>query len=182
MNKKKKLPIIIGIIVVLIIIVAATSGNGSAKKVDNDGQAAKSNGTTEAKGEQTFNVGETAELKSVQVTLVNVEESEGESFLQPTDGNVFVSCEFEIVNNSSKEINVSSLISFEAYCNDYSTAVSLSALSAFSDKNQLDGTVAPGKKMNGIVAYEVPADWSKLEIEYSPSFWGKAMKFVAEHN
>lgn len=84
--------------------------------------------------------------------------------------------------NSSKEINVSSLISFEAYCNDYSTSVSLSALSAFSDKNQLDGTVAPGKKMNGIVAYEVPADWSKLEIEYSPSFWGKAMKFVAEHN
>ena len=177
MNKKKKLPIIIGIIVVLIIIVAATSGNGSAKKVDNDGQAAKSNGTTEAKGEQTFNVGETAELKSVQVTLGNVEESEGESFLQPTDGNVFVS-----LNNSSKEINVSSLISFEAYCNDYSTSVSLSALSAFSDKNQLDGTVAPGKKMNGIVAYEVPADWSKLEIEYSPSFWGKAMKFVAEHN
>lgn len=47
---------------------------------------------------------------------------------------------------------------------------------------QLDGTVAPGKKMNGIVAYEMPADWSKLEIEYSPSFWGKAMKFVAEHN
>ena len=111
-----------------------------------------------------------------------VEESEGESFLQPTDGNVFVSCEFEIVNNSSKEINVSSLISFEAYCNDYSTSVSLSVLSAFSDKNQLDGTVAPGKKMNGIVAYEMPADWSKLEIEYSPSFWGKAMKFVAEHN
>ena len=36
--------------------------------------------------------------------------------------------------------------------------------------------------MYGIVAYEVPADWSKLEIEYSPSFWGKAMKFVAEHN
>lgn len=118
-------------------------------------------------------------LKNKQI---KVEESEGESFLQPTDGNVFVSCEFEIVNNSSKEINVSSLISFEAYCNDYSTSVSLSALSAFSDKNQLDGTVAPGKKMNGIVAYEVPADWSKLEIEYSPSFWGKAMKFVAEHN
>lgn len=39
-----------------------------------------------------------------------------------------------------------------------------------------------GKKMNGVIAYEVPADWQELEISYSPSFWGKAMTFVAQHD
>ena len=37
------------------------------------------------------------------------------------------------------------------------------ALLEKGDKNQLDGTVAPGKKMNGVIGYEVPADWKELE-------------------
>ena len=47
-------------------------------------------------------------------------------------------------------------------------------------KNQLDGSVAAGKKMNGVIAYQVPEDWKTLEIKFSPSFWSnKSATFVA---
>lgn len=49
-------------------------------------------------------------------------------------------------------------------------------------KKTLDGTVAPGKKLSGVIVYEVPSDWKELEVSYSPSFWGKAMTFIVPKN
>ena len=66
-----------------------------------------------------FYIGETAELDKVQTTLIDVTESTGSEYNQPNEGNVFVLCEFEICNNSDTEIAVSSMLSFEAYCDDY---------------------------------------------------------------
>ena len=47
----------------------------------------------------------------------------------------------------------------------------LTANVLYKDKNQLDGSVAAGKKMNGIIGYEVPADFNTLEVTFTPSFW-----------
>lgn len=154
------------------------------KKVDNTGTSnieTSVDNNEEVKEEKNeFYVGETAELKGVLVTLVNVTESTGSQFNTPTDGNVFVLCEFEIVNNSDKEINVSSMMSFEAYCDDYACTFSLTALLEKGNKNQLDGTVAAGKKFNGVIGYEVSADWKELEVRFTPDFWsGNDIVFVA---
>ena len=189
-KNKKKHPILIGIIVffVLIAIIASSGGDDEPKKVENadtnkvetsvDNKEDVKDDVVEEKNE--FYVGETAELKGVSVTLVNVTESTGSEFNTPTDGNVFVLCEFEIENNSDKEITVSSMMSFEAYCDDYTCTFSLTALMEKGNKNQLDGTVAAGKKFNGVIGYEVPADWSELEIRFTPDFWsGKDIVFVA---
>ena len=47
-------------------------------------------------------------------------------------------------------------------------------------KNQLDGTVAAGKKFSGVVGYEVPTDWQELEINFTPDVWsGKDITFIA---
>ena len=57
---------------------------------------------------------------------------------------------------------------------------SLTALMEKGNKNQLDGTVAAGKKFNGVIGYEVPADWKELEVRFTPDFWsGKEIIFVA---
>lgn len=183
---KKKHPIIIGVIVffVLIGIVASLGDSNEPKKVDNTGTSnieTSVDNNEEVKEEKNeFYVGETAELKGVLVTLVNVTESTGSQFNTPTDGNVFVLCEFEIVNNSDKEINVSSMMSFEAYCDDYACTFSLTALLEKGNKNQLDGTVAAGKKFNGVIGYEVSADWKELEVRFTPDFWsGNDIVFVA---
>lgn len=165
-KNKKKHPILIGI-VVLVVLIAVFSGMGNSAE-----------NKTDEKTE--FLKGETAELKGVSVTLVNVTESTGSDYNKPAEGNVFVLCEFEIVNDSDKEINVSSMMSFEAYCDDYTCSVSFSALMEKGDQAQLDGTVAPGKKFNGVIGYEVPADWKELEVRFTPDFWsGKDIIFIA---
>lgn len=132
----------------------------------------------EAKG---YAVGEIGTLKNVDVSLVSVTESEGSDFFEPEEGNVFVLCEFDIANNSKEELSVSSVLSFDAYCDDYACSYSLTAQMA-SDGNQLDGTVAAGKRMSGVIGYEVPSDWKELEIHFSPNVWsGKDMVFIATH-
>jgi hypothetical protein len=130
----------------------------------------------------TFGIGETVELKDILVTLVSVKISEGGDYNKPSDGNEYLLCEFNIENNSDNDIAVSSMISFEAYCDDYSITQSISALLDTEDLSQLDGSVAAGKKMNGIIGYEVSKDWKELEISYTPTFWsGKDITFIAEN-
>lgn len=179
-KKKKKWPIIAGVIAVIIIIGAAAGGSSEPKKIgDGSGSGTVTEGSTE---KSKFAVGDVVELNGVQVTLVEVTESTGVQFFEPDEGNVFLICEFEINNQSSKDINVSSIMSFDAYCDDYSVNTSIMAASAGkeSGKTTLDGTVAAGKKMNGIISYEVSSEWKTLEITYSPDYWGnKSMTFEA---
>ena len=195
---KKGHPILIGVLVLIVIvaIIGSIGGNDEPKKVEastppqseNTTPTQESDSTAPAQSDEkedknAFLVGETAELKGVQVTLVSVTESTGSEYNTPTDGNVFVLCEFEIANNSDTEINISSLMSFDAYCDDYGCTLSLTALIEKGNKNQLDGTVAAGKKFNGVVGYEVPTDWNELEINFTPDFWsGKDITFIATND
>ena len=118
----------------------------------------------------TFRVGDRVEMSDIYVTLVSVTESNGNSYLKPSDGNVFVICEFTIENESKDDLAVSSMMCYKAYADDFAVSLSIGGITA-SEKAQLDGSVAAGKKMNGIVAYEVPADWSEFEIRYTPNVY-----------
>ena len=183
---KKKGTILIGIIVIAVLIgIISSMGKDDEPRLVENPTAPQTETNTEItennKEKKTeFAVGETAELKGVAVTLLNISESTGSQFNEPQEGNVFVLCEFEIANNSDEEITVSSMLSFEAYCDEYACTYSLTALLEKGNKNQLDGNVAVGKKFNGVIGYEVPADWQELEIRFTPNFWsGKDIIFVA---
>lgn len=127
-----------------------------------------------------YGVGERAEAEGVAVTLTEVEESGGSDFFTPEDGKVFLICHFDIENNSDKDLAISSILSFDAYVDDYATSMSLSATVAASG-TQLDGSVVAGKKLAGVIGYEVPQEWSELEVTFKPNVWtGKGLKFVAE--
>lgn len=183
-KNKNGMPVLVGIVVAIVLIaVIASVGNDAPKKVGDVSNPTTN--TTEkkdpAKTEKTnFAVGEIAELKGVKVALLGVTESAGSQFNTPGEGKVFVLCEFEITNDSQAEVAISSMLSFEGYCDDYTCEYSLGALLEKGDKNQLDGTVAPGKKMKGVIGYEVSADWKELEIQFTPDFWsGKEIVFTA---
>jgi len=192
-NWDSKIPSIIGVLMSFVMIVggvATMQTSDSPKTVGEDdrGQQVSSQDKAdtpedppkkEADGKGAFGIGESVNSDDIVVTLVDVSENEGTQFMKPSDGNVFLLCEFEIENNSKKDITVSSLVSFEAYVDDYSTIINISALSN-TDKKQLDGSVASGKKMNGVIGYEVPADWSELEINFTPDFWSKSIQFVVK--
>ena len=129
-----------------------------------------------------FYKGETAELNDVYVTLTGLYRSNGSTFNTPAEGNTYVLCEFDITNNSKKDINISSLLSFEAYCDDYACTYNIGAMLEKGNKNQLDGMVASGKKMTGVVGYEVPKSWNELEIRFTPDFWtGHDIVFIVNN-
>lgn len=174
-KRKSKHPILGALVILLGIgmIGAALGGNNKPSKVGESQQDQKETEQTE------FYVGDIVALNDIEVTLVSCEETNGANYMTPEAGNVFLLCEFEINNKSDKDIAVSSLLSFEAYADDYATNMSISA-TVSSDKPQLDGAVAAGKKMTGVIGYEVSKDWNDFEIRFTPDFWaGKDITFIA---
>ena len=179
-RKKQGAPgcLIVVLVVVVLVVIAAFAGSGESstpQKVESTSgtsQSASQASQAQSQPEQTvFTVGDTVELNGVKTTLLSAEEYPGKQYMMPTDGNVFLVCQFEIENDSSAEITVSSMVSFNAYCDDYSVNLSVTGEMLEDSWKTLDGTVAPGKKINGVIAYEIPQDWQKMEISYTPSFW-----------
>ncbi|MBD5555168.1 MAG: DUF4352 domain-containing protein [Roseburia sp.] len=152
---------------------SATENNSGAENFSQsetkESEIKENNENTE-ETESLFRVGETAELNGVQVTLTDYIESNGGQYNKPTDGNVYVLAEFEIVNNSEKELTISSMLSFDAYADDYALNYSLSALLE-KDGNQLDGTIAAGKKFKGWIGWEVAKDYQNIEIHFTDNVW-----------
>jgi len=119
----------------------------------------------ESTGPQVFGLGDSVQYKDIIVSFNNLTENEGGNYVSPADGNIFLLAEFTIENNSSDDLIISSLLSFKAYQDGYTLPSSFSAIMASGSANQLDGTIAPGKKMNGIIGFEVPKDYRELEID-----------------
>ena len=179
----KKLIALLSVLVVLFTFVACSDiepvkvGSMNTNKTENNGTEQNES------GDPIFSVGDTAMLNDINVTLVGVFESTGSEYFKPADGKVFIQCEFNIENNSKEDLAVSSLMCFDTYCDDYACELSISAMVEDNGKAQLDGTVAPGKKMNGVVGYEVPENWQELEIRFTPDIMSnKSIIFVATNN
>lgn len=174
-QKKPTALIILGVIVLIFIVAAVFGDSNEPTQVGTVDPSASFAGTQSDSTQlvdqpDVFGVGDVVELDGVNVTLLSVTENNGSQFITPTDGNVFVLFEFDIDNQSDSDISVSSILSFEAYFDDYASSVSIGALSS-TDKPQLDGSVAAGRKITGAVGYEAPANWAKAEIRYTPEFW-----------
>ena len=179
----KTILIVFGIFVVIGVIGSMVGGDKSEpKKVSSFSGQDQKNSQSEKEGEKReFQVGETVSLKDINVTLVNTVESAGSEYVKPDDGKEFLILEFNIENNSSKDINISSVANFEAYCDDYSVNQDILGQQApeAEGKTQLDGQVASGKKMSGIIVYQVPTDFKSFEINVAPDFWStKDIKYV----
>lgn len=177
---------IIAIFLVLVIIVAAFGGDSEPSSAPNGNHSqtsqtgTSSDDATSKSADSAFSVGDRVEMNNIYVTLNNVTESEGSTYNTPTEGNVFIICEFTIENETSSELAISSMLSFTAYADDYAVNYSLGGMME-SDKQQLDGTIAANKKMNGTVAFEAPEDWTEFEIHFSPSIYS-SKEFVFVYN
>lgn len=176
----------VAIVIIALIFIGAIAGgeDDQPKKVANNNSEANKISSISTESEtatpEAFGVGDTAEYKGVKVTLNSIKESNGSQFNKPTDGNVFLLVNFTIENNTDTDLAVSSMLSFDAYQDGYSTNMSLSALIEKSGE-QLDGTIAPGKKMQGTIGYEVPATYTEFEINYQADVWSsKKFTFVYE--
>ncbi|MBQ9002876.1 MAG: DUF4352 domain-containing protein [Eggerthellaceae bacterium] len=176
-NKGSKLPIVIGVVVVIIVIgaIGASGGGSQPQKVSGSSSASAATNSTSAStsAKTKFGIGDTADFDGVQIKLSSAVLSRGSTYVKPDAGKLYLGLIVDIANNSSKDINISSIGNFEAYCDDYSLNQSLSGQQApeWDGISQLDGSVAAGKRMNGVIVYEVPEGFSKFELSASPSFW-----------
>lgn len=188
-KKKSNKGIIIAIVIGIIVLIGLFGGNSESETKSNDSKSNNLKAVEDKevievneeveninvdKKEAKYTIGEIAEYNNVNITLLGYEESNGNDWGTPAEGNVFVYADFEIENNSDEEISISSMMSFENYCNDYKLDYSSNALMALSTEdntNQLDGSISPGKKMRGTLGLEVPSDWKVIETYYKDNVW-----------
>lgn len=166
--------------VILIVVVAVKSGLISKDllpftKSSQDSQDPQTDDTTKTGGDDTsYALGDTATLNDISIQVTDYEESKGDEWASPQEGNVFVFVNLTIINQAEKDITVSSMASFESYCNeiklDYSVNA-FTALAANTDRQQMDGSIAPGSSLSGYLCLEVPTDWMNLEIHYTDQVW-----------
>lgn len=174
------------IVIVLIAIIGTVAGGGSKEpkkvtstnsdstSVDNADDSTTSESVNTEPMDTDFGIGDTADFDGVQIKLSSAILSKGDGkFVRPDNGKYFLELIFYIDNQSSSDISVSSMVSFEAYCDDFSLNQDLIGYQApeVDGISQLDGSVAAGKKMNGVISYQVPQDFSTFEISFAPSFW-----------
>ena len=180
------------IAVIILILFGVFSGNSDSetpKKVDTGetGSQIESSKQIEEITEEpvlnndtVFRIGETAEYKGVQVTLLGYQESNGNDWGSPSEGNVFVYPEIEIVNNSDEEITISSMLSFNCYVDEYKNDFSSSAFLAQSTEGlqMLDGSIPAGKRLKGVLGIEASKTWNSIEIYYNDNvFFGFDFSF-----
>lgn len=117
---------------------------------------------------------ETAAYNGIEITMDSYVESEGDDWSVPTEGNEFMFVHMTIVNQTSDDLVISSMASFENYCDDTKldySAAAFTALATTSDQPKLDGTIAPGETLEGYLSLEVPLNWSTIEIRYTDKIW-----------
>lgn len=130
-----------------------------------------------------YGVGELASTDDVEIKLINVMQSNGSSFYKPESGKKFVILEFEVKNTGRKELVLSTMLCFQAWCDDEHCEISLDALALamMNGKYQLDTVVEPGHTVRGVIGYEVPTDWQEIKVEYSEEvFLGDRLVFLIE--
>ncbi|EHK2355252.1 DUF4352 domain-containing protein [Clostridium perfringens] len=153
-----------GLVVLLSAMVISSAfigcGSDTPKKVEGQKQEQQEQQV------ETFKVGDTIQTKDFKITVNKVETSEGGEFVKPKDGNEFIKVDITIENTSKEEQNVSSMIMFKVVDKDgrsYNQAI-------VEDQNgQLDGKVAPGRKMTGEYVVEVPKGATGLQLEFDSS-------------
>lgn len=173
-------------VVVIVIIAALTSGGDSDSQTASDsspkktGQVENTNATveteqaedktseTEAQEEvsNVFAVGDVVETSDLKISYISASEWNFDNeFMTPNEGNVFYRMEFEFENIGDSDQTVSSMLDWSCYADGYA------ADQSWYGDDQIDATIASGKKAKGAVYFEVPADAQEIELNYEVNFW-----------
>ena len=174
-------------VIVVVFVIAIASSGDKPKKETTSGQPQQNQQevkTTEKPEEpEFFKIGETVSTKKVKAIVSKIEKTKGNNFFKPEEGKEFVFVHMTIENTSNSDLALSTILSFSSYVDDNSINASVTALSSKGSSETMDGTLAPGKKKTGYLAYEVPKDWKKLEVHFKPDvITGTTIKWLIENN
>ncbi|KEH85157.1 hypothetical protein Z965_10500 [Clostridium novyi A str. BKT29909] len=158
-------------VIVVIVGIGAIGANGSKddpKKVG-ETSAKVADKKTESNKPKVFKVGDIIELKNLKVTVNKVYNVKGNEISKPKDGNEFIAVDCTVENISKEEQAVSSLAMFKVVDKDgRACEYSITGQTA-ANAGQMDGQIAPGRKLTGVYVVEVPKGTKGLELEFDSS-------------
>jgi TM2 domain-containing membrane protein YozV len=125
-----------------------------------------SDSKTEASKQNTYNVGDIINDGDLQITVQAIDwyDSPNE-YSQPVEGNRYIKVTIMAQNNSDSEVENLTSWDFLAYADDESINEAYTG----SDEKEFSGELAPGKKLTGVIFYEVPSATQVFEIQYEPN-------------
>lgn len=164
---------LLAIIILIVIGILGCGGEEDEPRLSEDQVTTQKNEKSmESKEENVpefFGIGQTVETKKIKAIITEMTKSTGSDFNKPEEGKEFVLLHMTIENISDEELNISSMLSFDAYVDDETINESLSA--QMEANKTMDGTIAAGKRLTGVLGYEVPKDWGEMEIHFEPDVW-----------
>ena len=150
--------------------VAPVNHFSGRSEVVNSGEMAA--GSSGVKGDGNYGPGDTVSMNGVLITFHGITETLGDGLFKPDDNKIFVIAEFTVENNTGDQINISSVFGSAAYCDNYLVSESMSAeLGDPQHRNNLTGSLDTGRKLRGIIGYELPSQWQRLEIRLRTDWW-----------
>lgn len=108
-------------------------------------------------------IGEALDYHGMIVKVNGIRDSNGDDYLKPEAGNTLKVLDITVENRSDAQQVVSSANSFDL--TDENDKSYMEAITA-DIKQSLDGTLAPGEKLQGEIAYEVGKDVKGLKLSY----------------
>ena len=156
--------------VIIIGGIAGSSGKDNPKKVG-ETNAKVEDKKTESNKPKIFKVGDIVELKDFKVTVNKVYTVNGDEFTQPEEGNEFIAVDCTVENISNEEQTVSSLAMFKVVDKDGRACEYAIIGQTAAKAGQMDGQLAPGRKLTGVYVVEVPKGSTGLELEFNSSLF-----------
>lgn len=143
---------------------ATTADTGSSESTDSNDSSAEQPAATNGRA----GVGQTLTISDVDVTVNSVETSTVDALSSSPDEDIYLIIDVTLVNNSSDDLALSSLLSFslrgsDAY--DYSVAIFVDT------KGSLDTSVASGDQVRGQIAFDVP-NLDHYDFSVQPTLFG----------
>ncbi len=116
--------------------------------------------------EEAYKVGDVIETSGVTISYLSCEDYTSDNmFIQPAEGNQYVSCEFEFENTSESEQMISGF-NFKCYADGKACEASYLRDNALGTT-----TLSVGRKVKGTVTFEVPTAADVVELEYETNVW-----------
>lgn len=158
---------IFGVIIAGLLLLTACSDAETGKVDQNEAQ----NQNDQSKAPEVYAVGDTVKYNHLQITLHGVTESQGSEFFSPSNDK-YLLVDLTIENTGDEPEAVSTLLQMELMDADsYTYSIAL-----YPDtKGSLDGEIAPGRKMRGEVAFDVPESEYYEFIFSDPFVTGQAI-------
>lgn len=173
MNIKSKVLAFIIIFSMVTLLFAGCSDSSSSS-------TASSSQSKKIQSKNYYNVGETANIDGVGITVIKVEKTQGTDFDKPKDGMEYVIVTVQINNASKDKVSYNPL---DFKLENSKGQVTAECISTVNSNSELQsGDIAPNGNVEGSLIFEEPVNDSALILQYQDDMFSNNVKLQFKLN